>query len=71
MKVGTVTDANVKAITRNLRESYGPDITEDLIRSEIANLREGQEPTTIIGKFTKGMLEQAGIITDEEDSDGG
>jgi hypothetical protein len=71
MKVGTVTDANVKAITRNLREAYGPDITENLIRSEIANLREGQEPTTIIGKFTKGMLEQAGIITDEEDSDGG
>ncbi len=69
MKVGTVTDANVKAITRNLREFYGPDITEDLIRGEIAKLREGQEPTNIIGKFTKGMLEQAGIITDEENGE--
>ena len=66
MKIGTITVANVKAITRNLRESYGPDITEDLIRGEIAKLREGQEPSNIIGKFTKGMLEEAGIITDEE-----
>ena len=66
MKIGTITVANVKAITRNLRESYGPDITEDLIQGEIAKLRKGQEPDNIIGKFTKGMLEQAGIITDEE-----
>jgi len=65
MNIGTVTVAHVKAITRNLRESYGPDITEDLILVEIAKLREGQQPTGIIGMFTKGMLEEAGILTDE------
>ena len=67
MEIGIVTVAHVKAITRNLRESYGPDITEDLIRSEIAKLKEGQQPTNIIGMFTKGMLEDAGILTDSGD----
>ncbi len=65
MNIGIITVAHVNAITRNLRESYGPDITKDLIRSEITKLRKGEEPTNIIGKFTKGMLEEAGIITDE------
>ena len=65
MKIGTITVAHVRAITRNLRESYGPDITEEVIQAEIDKLREGEKPTNIIGMFTKGMLEQAGIITDE------
>ncbi len=65
MEIGIITVSNVKAITRNLQESYGPSITEDVIRAEIAKLKEGQQPTNIIGKFTKGMLETAGILTDE------
>jgi hypothetical protein len=65
MKIGIITVSHVKAITRNLQESYGPDITQDVIRTEIAKLREGHEPTNIIGMFTKEMLEEAGIITDE------
>ncbi len=63
MKIGTITEVHIRTITRNLRESYGPNVTEALIRSEIAKLQEGQQPTDIIGMFTKGMLEQAGIIT--------
>ena len=65
MEIGTITVANVNAITRNLREAYGPSITQDVVRAEIAKLREGEQPTGIIGMFTKGMLEEAGILTDE------
>jgi hypothetical protein len=65
MKIGTITNGHVQAITRNLRESYGPEVTEELILAEIAKLKEDQQPTGIIGMFTKGMLEEAGVLTDD------
>jgi hypothetical protein len=69
MKIGTITDAHIKAITRNLRSSYGAGITEDLINAEIDKLKQGQKPTNIIGIFTKGMLEEAGLIKEGESDD--
>ena len=63
MEIGTITDSHIKAITRNLRASYGAGITEDLVNAEIDKLKQGEQPTNIIGMFTKGMLEDAGLIT--------
>ena len=57
-----ITQAHVKAITRNLREDYGPGITEEFITTKINELKAGNEPTEIIGMFVKGMLEKAGLI---------
>ena len=57
-----ITAAHIRAITRNLRESYGPDITEEFITTKIDAIRAGNEPTEIIGKFVQGMLKDAGLI---------
>jgi hypothetical protein len=57
-----ITQAHIKAITRNLRESYGPDITEEYITAKVDELKAGNEPTEIIGMFVKGMLKDAGLI---------
>jgi hypothetical protein len=57
-----ITQAHIKAITRNLRASYGPDITEEYITTEVDAIRAGTEPTDIIGMFVKSMLENAGLL---------
>jgi hypothetical protein len=63
--VGTVTKRHIRAITHNLKASYGPGITEELITTKVDELKEGTEPTDIIGMFVKRMLEEAGLIKEE------
>jgi len=60
MALGIVTDRTVKEITRNLRDSYGTGVTEEMVRAEIAKLQDNQKPDNIIGMFTESMLRGAG-----------
>jgi len=61
-----ITAQHITAIRKNLTEFGYPGLTDEFVKSEVDKVLAG-EPTGIIGKFAKGMLEEAGLIEDQHD----
>ena len=56
-----ITDKQIEAITKNLKEFGYPDLTHEFVKSEIDKIMAGEQ-VGIIGMFAKDMLEEANLL---------
>jgi len=62
--IRAITPATVTLIWRNLKDSY-PGLTREYVNNEVEKLKLGEAPKNIIGMFAKGMLTDAGYLTED------
>ena len=62
--IKAITPATVTLIWRNLKDSY-PDVTREYVNAEVEKIKAGEAPKDIIGMFAKGMLTDAGYLTED------
>ena len=61
-----ITERHIKAIHRNLVVFGYPRLKIEEVRAEVERMQRGEEPAGIIGMMARGMLEEAGLLPEEQ-----
>ncbi len=55
-----ITDDVIQQIHRNLVDTYGPAVTLEYVKAQVAKLQAGEKPTNIMGMLAESMLKKGG-----------